>query len=216
MQAGEVLGLDNSTSALLFDTTEPDPITAYYELPALADGATAPPNDDQSKLRLLLSATVQESSTTTSGTTTSSSSSTITVPPPPRPPALSNVSESNTAWRESGKAAKHKPPVGTTFSFRLSEAARVTLSFFQQLAGRSVKGTCVAPSGHNRHAPACTRALAAGTLQLNERSGTDRVSFHGLISSRQVLKPGSYTVLISATNSAGEPSDAESQAFTIT
>lgn len=44
VKAGDVLGLDNSTSALMFDTSDPTPVTYYYELPSLADGSTAAPN----------------------------------------------------------------------------------------------------------------------------------------------------------------------------
>ena len=59
---GDVLGLENSTSALMFDTSEKDPIAAYYD-PSLTDGSTAAPNSEQSGYRLLLSATVQQTGT---------------------------------------------------------------------------------------------------------------------------------------------------------
>jgi hypothetical protein len=70
VKAGDILGLDNSDSALMFDKTSPNPITAYYELPALADGVTAAPNQPlMDGYRLLLSAVVVQ--TVTTGTTTS-------------------------------------------------------------------------------------------------------------------------------------------------
>lgn len=212
VQAGDVLGLDNGSSAIVFDTTSSTPITAYYD-PSLADGATAAPNDVKTGFRLLLSATVQESSsstTTTTGTSTGTTTSTTS-----HRAAITNLSESHSAWREHGKRGRHKPPIGTVFSFRLSEQARVTLSFFRQLGGRSVRGSCVAPTRSNRHAAACTRAPAAGSLSIAERAGADRVSFGGRVSGGHELKPGSYTVLISATNGAQQPSNAASLAFAI-
>ena len=73
VHAGDVLALDNSTSALLFDTSSANPVfSAYYELPSLADGSTAAPNNNKPGYRLLLSAVVTGTTptpTTTGGTT---------------------------------------------------------------------------------------------------------------------------------------------------
>ncbi len=65
VSAGDVLALDNASSALLFDTgpASSTSVTFFYE-PALADGQTAAPNNTQSGTRLLLSATVQSAATT--------------------------------------------------------------------------------------------------------------------------------------------------------
>lgn len=208
VDSGDVLALDNATSALLFDTTSSVPITAYYQSPSLADGATAAPNENRSGYRLLLSAVVEAS-----GTTTATTTSTTTAGPPP-PPSLANVSESNGAWREGGKRSRHKLPVGTKFSFTLSESARVTFTFFAQLGGRRVKSTCVAQTKRNRHHPACTRAPAAGSLSATERAGSDSVAFSGRIGGHK-LRPGSYTVLITAANSANETSNTVALAFTV-
>jgi hypothetical protein len=57
VRAGDVIGLENSNSAILFDpigtlTT----FTAYYALPSLGDGASAPPSSISFNRRLLLSA----------------------------------------------------------------------------------------------------------------------------------------------------------------
>jgi len=51
VQAGDVLGVDNSNSALIFASTA-SAITAYYESPSLADGATAVPNHEVEPLQL--------------------------------------------------------------------------------------------------------------------------------------------------------------------
>ncbi len=57
VQAGDVLGLDNATSALIFDDVGSTVSAAYYS-PSLNDGATAAPIADLSGKKLLLSATV--------------------------------------------------------------------------------------------------------------------------------------------------------------
>jgi hypothetical protein len=219
--AGEVIGLDNGSSAIIFDTTDPTQHTAYYS-PALASGATAAPTTTQPGSRLLMSATMQEAATTSTSTpatvtTTTTVTTTVTettTSAPGEPPAISSVGESSAAWRESGRPAKNKLPTGTTFSFKLNEPARVLLSFFEQLSGRGVKGSCAAPTRHNSRDPGCTRAVATGSLSLAERAGTDKVSFRGRTSNGHVLKPGNYVVLISAANNDGEHSNAGLLGFT--
>lgn len=58
VKAGDLIGLDNGSSALMFDTSSGTAVTDYYELPRLHDGQTAAPNHAQAGIRLLLSATV--------------------------------------------------------------------------------------------------------------------------------------------------------------
>ncbi len=197
VKAGDVLGLDNDSSAIMFDTSSATAITWYYELPALADGQTAAPTHNQSNSRLLLSATVQSSSSSTTTTTSTG--------PPPAPPVVSHVAQTHRTWREGTKLAKvtgpGKPPIGTVFSFALNESARVTLAFAQQLAGRRVKGKCVAGSHPNR--PACKRTVLRGRLSFTGHTGKNSVSFDGRVSRTVKLPPGSYTLTITATSSAG-------------
>jgi len=59
VKAGDLIGLDNASSALMFDTSKPASVTGFYELPRLNDGQTAAPNHAQTNIRLLLSATVE-------------------------------------------------------------------------------------------------------------------------------------------------------------
>lgn len=58
VKAGDLIGLDNGSSALMFDTSNAAAVTDYFELPRLRDGQTAAPNHAQAGIRLLLSATV--------------------------------------------------------------------------------------------------------------------------------------------------------------
>lgn len=118
--------------------------------------------------------------------------------------------------REPQGASKQSPPYGTIFTFKLSESAVVTWSFLQQEGGRMVSGICVAQTRWNAHSRACTRAVSTGSLALSEGAGTVGVFFHGGLANRHTLKPGSYTVLITATNSAHQVSNTTSLSFTAT
>lgn len=120
-------------------------------------------------------------------------------------PTLSSLSETAKIWREgkalpaiSSKKSK-KPPIGTTFSFSLNEAASVTFTFTEPAAGRKVGKSCVAQTDRNKHKRRCTRTLTAGTFTFSAHAGTNKLHFEGLVSKHAKLKPGSYTLLVTAT-----------------
>jgi hypothetical protein len=128
------------------------------------------------------------------------------------PPALTKVtltkvSQSHRRWRE-GSGLPHiataRPPVGTTFGFTLNDSARVRFVFKQRLSGRRVGGHCVAPTAKNRSKPRCTRLVSRGALSFSVKAGAHRMRFRGRLSKRNRLPIGRYTVLITATNSAGQ------------
>jgi YVTN family beta-propeller protein len=158
------------------------------------------------------------------GSNVASTTGQVTVAPvpvkthPPVAPSLT-ATESHAVWRTGSHLAslarKRRPPVGTTFTFTLNEAAGVTLTFSQQLGGRKVKGRCVAGSGANRHKPSCRRSVRRGSLTLSAHAGVNKVSFQGRISASRTLKPGHYTLVITAANSAGQHSPPRSLSFTI-
>jgi PASTA domain len=56
VRSGDLLGIENDSAALLFDVGTSTTFTAYYQLPALGDGASAAPNNIRYPSRLLLSA----------------------------------------------------------------------------------------------------------------------------------------------------------------
>jgi len=58
--------------------------------------------------------------------------------------------------------------------------------------------------------------VTQGTLSFNAHTGTDKISFQGRISNSRKLKPGHYTLVITATNAAGQRSNPQSLSFTIT
>ena len=135
-------------------------------------------------------------------------------------PILTNVAESNHRWRDGTRLASFarkakRPPVGTTFSFTLNEAASVNFSFTEPVGGRKVKGRCVAQTKTNRHQHACKRTLVRGTLSFAGHAGTNKAFFQGLISHAPKLKPGTYTLVITAKNAAGQRSAPARLSFTV-
>lgn len=137
----------------------------------------------------------------------------ITAPAPTPSASVSSFGESAPKWRRSGKASKHKPPVGTTFTFKLNEAATVMLTFSQPGRGRKVSGKCVAQSPKNRKKPSCT--LTSGTITLAGKAGKNSVKFTGKPPSGGELKPGGYTVTITTKGADGKSSKPINLKFTI-
>jgi 6-phosphogluconolactonase (cycloisomerase 2 family) len=84
------------------------------------------------------------------------------------PVVLTGASQSHRRWHE----RKHG---GTTFSFTLNQAARVTLTFTQR--------------NHRR---------ALGRLTIAGHAGKNQLAFNGRINRHTALKPGTYTVTITA------------------
>jgi hypothetical protein len=110
------------------------------------------------------------------------------------------------------------PVSGATFTFTLNVAATVKLAFTTTSPGRLAKiknkPVCVAPTAHNTKLRKCKRTLTAGTMSLNARSGTDKIAFQGRISPTRKLKPGTYTVTLTATGATAS-SAPRSLKFTI-
>jgi galactose oxidase-like protein/Big-like domain-containing protein len=100
----------------------------------------------------------------------------------------------------------------TTISFRLSEAARVRISFERKLPGRRSGGRCVKP---RRHAKAnCTRYVrVSGGLTVNGKAGANSVGFRGRLSRKRALPTGSYRLTVLAKDSGGEWSTPLSAGF---
>jgi len=134
-------------------------------------------------------------------------------------PKISAVSQSASKWLESNRLAKinkvdQKPPVGTTFGFKLSETATVKFAFTRSVAGRKVAKRCVKQTKHNVKQRRCPLSVSAGRLTFTGHAGANRVKFAGRISKRIKLKPGSYMLAISATAST-KTSTAHKLRFTI-
>ena len=135
-------------------------------------------------------------------------------------PTITAAHESASRWREGNKLAqisrrKKKPPVGTTFKFTLNEQASVTFSFTMKAKGRKVGGKCVTENRRNAKRRSCQRTATAATLSFTGHSGQNKVVFQGRVSRAKKLKPGRYTLVITATNGAGQKSAAQKLSFTI-
>jgi hypothetical protein len=117
-------------------------------------------------------------------------------PPPTASLALSGVSQSHRRWREGNRlphVASARPPVGTKFRFTVNESVKVRFAFMQR-----------------RHGHRVTR----GTLRFSVGTGAHKVRFAGRLSKHKKLKPGRYTLVITATNAAGQRATAH-RTFTI-
>src|SRR5205807_3496616 len=111
-------------------------------------------------------------------------------------PSLSGVSESHRRWRR-GRALPHiakvrKPPIGTTFHFKLNEAAAVRFAFLQKLPGRKVGRRCVAVTSKNKHKRRCTRSVTRGSFRFTAGAGAHSIRFQGRISKTHRLGLGRY------------------------
>jgi hypothetical protein len=142
-------------------------------------------------------------------------------PPAAVAPVLTHLTQTHTRWREGtalaviSRGAKRRAPVGTGFSFGLNETASITLAFNQSAPGRKAHGRCVAQTQKNRKSGACSRVVMRHTLRMTGHAGTNRVSFQGRFSRTSALKRGLYTLVITATNSAGQRSRSSALTFTI-
>ena len=145
---------------------------------------------DSASLQVSDNAAGSPQSLALSGTGTQSS-------PTTEPPAISGLKQSNRRWRLGKALAKlirkapkhthgHNTPVGTVLTFKLTVKSQVKLSFAEHL-------------GHKR-------TKSRGSLTLSAPAGTDRIAFDGRLSSHKKLGPGTYTVTIVATDSAGKSS----------
>lgn len=134
-------------------------------------------------------------------------------------PSVSQVGQSHRRWREGSRlpqiASVQKRSVGTTFRFTVNESAKMRFAFTRKGRGRDVSGRCVPRSSKNLDQPACTRIVTVGALTFTASAGAHKVRFQGHISKHHTLKPGRYTLIISAADSAGQRSTPESLTFTI-
>ena len=152
------------------------------------------------------------------GTVAGADQTLVTQPPTP---TITGLAQSHKTWREGARLAtlaRTKPkkrPVGTTFSFRLDTPGRVQLAFTQRVRGRKVSGRCVRPTNGNKRRHACTRTVVAGSLAFSDHAGLNRVHFEGRLSRKRRLKPGPYTLVVTAANTLGRKSATRTISFTI-
>jgi hypothetical protein len=128
-------------------------------------------------------------------------------------PATFAVAKGSTATL-AGVKKKKAPRRGTRITYRLSESARVTLTFERRTTGRRKAGRCVANSRALKRAKAktCTRFVRVGALtRRSGKRGANTVAFSGRIG-KKALKVGRYRVVITAVDAAGNRSRTPSRA----
>jgi PKD repeat protein len=125
------------------------------------------------------------------------------------PPTLSAGRLTHSRFRVSrGRrpvSRRDRAPLGTTFQFLLSEAAKVTISLARIVPGQRRDGRCLAraPRHPHHHAAGCSTPLVIGTLpRSTESAGRDSVAFNGRVG-RRVLTRGSYEAVLMASNEGG-------------
>jgi FG-GAP repeat len=169
-------------------------------------------------------------STTAVGTASKASTATTRTPAtlagPPNvstvaPAIIVNVAQSNRIWRadtQLSKRSARRPtiPLGTTFYLTLDEQANISLTFEQLSSGRRVDGRCVVQTRKNSHAPLCHKPPAIeGAIGFAGHHGKNEVRFAGVIPYSKTLQTGSYMLVITATNSAGQHSKARELSFAV-
>jgi hypothetical protein len=132
-------------------------------------------------------------------------------------PVLTNVGESATKWREGRKQAQISggvAPVGTSFSFSLSEPAAVTFSFLAQGA-RGAAAPCAAQPAAPAGGTSCPESVDGGSFSFPAHAGPNRVLFQGRLSPGQKLRSGRYVLTIGATDTAGRSAAPQQLSFTV-
>jgi Putative Ig domain len=139
-------------------------------------------------------------------------------------PVVRDLNASHRVWRVGSgfarisrrhRGSRNAPPVGTTFSFTLNVQATIAFDFTRRIAGRKEGGRCVAKTSRNRKGEACRRRVHAGSLSFSGHPGVNRVVFLGRISRTNELKPGRYTLTVTATSSDGQRSAPASLSFRV-
>jgi len=132
--------------------------------------------------------------------------------PPPTKATISALGESNSTFTVgplstplTGQASARRHKRGTVFSFRLDQAATVTIAIQTKVRGRRVRRSCRADSRRLRHKPRCTRTVTIATLTRSAHAGLNKVAFSGRVRGRALAR-GRYQAMFTATDSAGASS----------
>lgn len=135
-----------------------------------------------------------------------------------REPIIAALSQSRRRWVETDRRRSGRPrdaARGTVFSFTLSQAATVKLTFSSARRGRSVDDVCRPPGGRRRGGRSCTYLTPGGALTVSTHAGINTLNFTGRLSRRRILAPGRYQVSVSATSAHGTSEAARILWFTI-
>jgi Putative Ig domain len=119
-------------------------------------------------------------------------------PPPQKPPAISSAHLSPSRFRAASRggtlARQHRTSVGTTISYRDSEAAVTTISVLKPALGHKRAGSCVAGRARKRQ-KRCTRLVTLGSVRHTDSAGIVRLRFTGRLRGH-ALGVGQYTLTL--------------------
>jgi TolB protein len=118
-------------------------------------------------------------------------------------PSLTSLRVSPRTFRRGTALPKIAARKGTRISFRLSEIAKVKLSFAKATSGRRVGGKCRKRTRANSGRRKCTRYVNVGSFTVQGKTGANRVSFSGRLSRRKKLSLGRYKLSTRATDGSG-------------
>ena len=124
-------------------------------------------------------------------------------------PSLSAFGATSRSFRVGArpKRASKKVKTGTALRLTLSAPAIVRFIVARLTTGRTVSGTCRAPSTRNRRKPSCTRPRSVGSFTRRLGAGQTAVKFSGMLAGKR-LKVGIYRITAKATDATGRTSAA--------
>jgi hypothetical protein len=186
IQVGDVVALDNASSGLYF-TNSPAialPLVKYFQ-PALADNATADPNNQRVNLELLMNADVTP---TVPGT-----------PPPATPtPVLRKLRVKPRTFRVAKSRGSVAAARGARISYTLTTDATVGFTAQRAVQGRRRGGKC-RKAGRRARGRRCIRYVRVrGTFNVGGRAGANSFRFTGRIANRK-LRRGRYRLVAEPT-----------------
>lgn len=145
--------------------------------------------------------------TNADGTSVTADRTFRTKPPDTTAPAVSSLDAAPARFAKGGR--------GTTFSWSLSEPARVAFRFARLLKGRRVAGRCRKQTRANRSRPRCRRVRPLGGFTLSATAGANQRHFPGRLGGRD-LPAGRYRVTLVATDASQNASAPKRARFRIT
>jgi 6-phosphogluconolactonase (cycloisomerase 2 family) len=103
---------------------------------------------------------------------------------------------------------------GTTFHYKLTETARVSVAIQRKLSGRKVGKACKRPTKANAKKRKCVRLKTLGSLVARGKAGKNKLRFSGKLRGKP-LPPGRYLAKAAAVDSAGGKSAPRSTPFQV-
>jgi hypothetical protein len=211
-------GSDFTDHALSAVVSGLEPDTTYHFRTVADQGGTIVRGDDATFTTAALPAAAAPEVTGAAATPTGGSPGGFVTPPDLAAPSFAQgpkASPSKFKTAKTGGSVTAAAATGTRVSYSLSEPATVAFSVERAAPGRKVKGGCSAPSTRNRKAKKCVRFVKVrGTFSHGGAAGANSFRFTGRVGGK-ALKPGSYRLVATATDPAGNHSAPKLASFKI-